>query len=375
MSNSDVVRPMDERNEQGGGIVIVDDNPDNLHVLSGILQQQGYKVRPAVNGEIAITSIQAVPPELILLDIRMPGIDGYEVCRRLKSDERSRDIPVIFISALLDPEDKLAAFRAGGVDYVTKPFAAEEVLARVQAHLQLYRMQRDLEGVVASRTNELRQTYQVIHTKEQQYRLVLEQTIQAIAMTVEKRDPYTAGHMSRVAQLAVAIASHMGFQGERLDGLRLGSMIHDIGKVAIPAELLNRPGRLSAIEFDIIMEHSLNGHDIIKDVDFPWPVAQMILQHHERLDGSGYPNGISGEEIIDEARIIAVADVVEAMSSHRPYRPALGLDKALEELRRGSGTAYDESVVDALLQLVEQGTIVTDPAEGVRVLAEGTESA
>ena len=375
MSNRGAVGLNDGVAAQGGGIVIVDDNPDNLRVLSTILQDTGYKVRPAVNGEIAIASIQNLPPELILLDIRMPGIDGYEVCRRLKADERSRDIPVIFISALLEAEDKLAAFRAGGVDYVTKPFEAEEVLARVHTHMQLYRMQRNLEGEVTSRTEELRRTYLELHAKEQQYHSVLEQTIAAMSLTVEKRDPYTAGHMTRVAQIAVAIAANMGYPTERLNGLRLGTMIHDIGKVAIPAELLNRPGRLSKIEFDVIQQHSLIGHEIIKDVEFPWPVAQMILQHHERLDGSGYPNGLKGEEIIDEARIIAVADVVEAMASHRPYRPALGLDKALKELERGRGTAYDEKVVNTLLKLVEEGAVVSDPAVGVRVLREEAEPA
>jgi PAS domain S-box-containing protein len=180
-------------------------------------------------------------------------------------------------------------------------------------------------------------------------------TIQAVATTVEKRDPYTAGHQQRAAQLCVAIGQELGLDPERIEGLRLGALIHDIGKIYIPAEILNRPGKLSRPEFDMIKSHPQVGYDIIKDVKFSWPIAEMILQHHERLDGSGYPQGLKGEAIIYEARILAVADVIEAMSSHRPYRPARGVEQALEEMRRNRGRYYDPEVVDACLRLFEQG--------------------
>jgi len=181
-------------------------------------------------------------------------------------------------------------------------------------------------------------------------------TIGAMALTVEKRDPYTAGHQQRVAALCVAIGRRLDFTENRLEGLRLGATIHDIGKIYVPAEILNRPGKLSAPEFEIIKSHPQVGYDIVKDVQFPWPVRDMILQHHERLDGSGYPQGLKGEQIILEARIIAVADVVEAMSSHRPYRPGLGLDAALAQLRKDAGTKLDAQVVDACeLLFREQG--------------------
>lgn len=180
---------------------------------------------------------------------------------------------------------------------------------------------------------------------------VLVQTIEAIALTVEKRDPYTAGHQQRVADLAVAIANELGLDEQRIHGIRLGGIIHDIGKIYIPAEILNRPGRLSSAELELIKSHPEVGHDIISTVKFPWPVREMVLQHHERMDGSGYPHGIKGSEITLEARILAVADVVEAMVSHRPYRPGLGLGPALKEIKRGRGTAYDEAVVDACLKV------------------------
>jgi putative nucleotidyltransferase with HDIG domain len=157
-----------------------------------------------------------------------------------------------------------------------------------------------------------------------------------------------------VAELAVAIAGEMGLDESRIQGQSLGSLIHDIGKIYIPAEILNRPGRLSAAEFEMIKSHPQVGYDIIRGVEFPWPVAEMILQHHERLDGSGYPHGLRGDEICAEARILAVADVVEAMSSHRPYRPGLGLPEAVSEIRRGRGARYDAAAVDACLRLIEQ---------------------
>lgn len=174
-------------------------------------------------------------------------------------------------------------------------------------------------------------------------------TVGAVAKTIEKRDPYTAGHQARVAELAVAIAERMNWSVERIEGLRLGAMVHDIGKVSIPAEILSRPGRLTPEEMAIMRTHAAAGADILGQVQSPWPLREMVEQHHERLDGSGYPHGLAGDRILPEARILAVADVVESMTAHRPYRPALGADAALDELRRGRGTLYDPAVVDACL--------------------------
>ncbi|HEX8989362.1 MAG TPA: HD domain-containing phosphohydrolase [Rhodocyclaceae bacterium] len=183
----------------------------------------------------------------------------------------------------------------------------------------------------------------------------LEDTIQAIATTIEARDPYTAGHQRRVAQLAAAIAREMGLAEHRVTGVLRGAEIHDIGKIYIPSEILSRPGRLSSTEFSLIKIHPQVGYDIVKEIDFPWPVAAMILQHHERLDGSGYPRGLKGsDQIILEAKILAVADVVDAMVSHRPYRAALGVDAALDEIVRNRGALYDENVVDICVRLFRE---------------------
>ncbi|WP_127478117.1 HD-GYP domain-containing protein [Sulfurivermis fontis] len=179
------------------------------------------------------------------------------------------------------------------------------------------------------------------------------QLVQALTRSVEKRDPYTAGHHEHTSRLAAAIAQRMGLPADDVEGIRLGAQLHDLGNIYVPTEILNRPGKLNDFEYALVKTHPQVGYDILKDVDLPWPVRDMILQHQERLDGSGYPQGLQGEAIGLGARIIAVADVVEAMTSHRPYRPALSLEQALAELRRGRGTVYDSRVVDACLDVIE----------------------
>ncbi|MGD9578269.1 MAG: HD domain-containing phosphohydrolase, partial [Syntrophorhabdus sp.] len=184
----------------------------------------------------------------------------------------------------------------------------------------------------------------------------LDGTVDALSTTLEMRDPYTAGHQKRVALIACEIAQEMGLSTKQIEGIRVMGFLHDIGKIVVPAEILSKPGKINEYEFHIIKAHSQVGYDILKGIELPWPVATATIQHHERLDGSGYPKGLKGDEIILEARILAVADVLEAMASHRPYRPSLGLDKALDEIRLKKGIFYDSKVVDACLRLfVEKG--------------------
>jgi len=179
----------------------------------------------------------------------------------------------------------------------------------------------------------------------------LEATVHTLGQMAEARDPYTAGHQRRVSQLACAIAAEMKLPEEQTDGIRVVGLMHDIGKMSVPAEILTKPGKLSEIEFSLIKVHSQGGYDLLKTIDFPWPVADIVLQHHERMDGSGYPNALKGDAILLDARILGVADVVEAMASHRPYRPTLGIDKALEEISKNKGVQYDSEVVDACVAL------------------------
>ena len=203
-------------------------------------------------------------------------------------------------------------------------------------------------GIVTLRTRAERDRYAA------ELRQVLEQTITAIALTLEKRDPYAAGHQQRVAGLAAAIATEMGLAQQQVEGIRFGALLHNIGTVSVPAEIINRPDRLSDLQFSLVKQHTQTGFEIVKDIPFPWPVAQMVLQHHERLDGSGYPHGLKGEQIVLEARILAVADVLEAMTAYRPYRAALKMDAALAALTQARGTQFDPEVVDACLRVVKQ---------------------
>ena len=194
------------------------------------------------------------------------------------------------------------------------------------------------------------------HLKESYEKLerILDETVMALATTTEKRDPYTAGHQQRVAQLASAIAVELGMSEETVEGIRVAGVLHDIGKICVPSEILNKPSHLSKLEFDIIKTHPQASHDIVKTIEFPWPIAQILLQHHERLDGSGYPLGLTGDSILLEAKIVAVADVVEAMMSNRPYRPALTIEEATDEIIKNKGTLYYPKVVDICIKLFNE---------------------
>jgi putative nucleotidyltransferase with HDIG domain len=234
-----------------------------------------------------------------------------------------------------------------------------------QAEQQLLTMHADLERLVAERTSELVEANKLLKTEIESRKRVQQElqqsfetikkamhsTIQAISMTVEKRDPYTSGHQQRVADLARAIAQELKLPDDQVQSIYMAAAIHDIGKISLPAEILVKPSQLSDIEISLIKSHAQAGYDILKGIEFPWPIADIVLQHHERMDGSGYPKGLAGENILFEARIVGVADVVETMASHRPYRPSIGTDKALEEISRNKGILYDPSAVDACLAL------------------------
>ncbi len=217
--------------------------------------------------------------------------------------------------------------------------------------------ERNLINIIAERLGEIIERKQGEIELQQSYqklRKTMEDTIYTIGKIAETRDPYTAGHQKNVSQIATFIAQEMKLPEDRIEGIRIASLVHDIGKISLPAEILNKPTKLSEIEFSLIKEHSQVGYDVLKSIEFSWPIAKIVLQHHERLDGSGYPNNLIGDKIILEARILGVADVVEAMSSHRPYRPALGIDVALEEVSKNKGTLYDPEVVDVCIKLFKE---------------------
>lgn len=213
----------------------------------------------------------------------------------------------------------------------------------------------EMAGDLAFGISKLRDNTERIYTLEK-LEGSLDNTVTAIAATVEMRDPYTAGHQIRVSKLAVAIALEMGLPAKQIEGIRIAGMVHDISKIHVPAEILSNPSKLSDAEFSIVKTHSQVGYDILRGIDFPWPVAQIVLQHHEKMDGSGYPNGLKGKDILIEARILCVADVIESMASHRPYRPSFGIFPALQEVSRNKGQLYDKDVVKAVMTLfLEKG--------------------
>jgi len=324
-------------------VLIVDDNATNLDLLVDTLKAD-YRLGIAKNGLNALAYAVKHKPGLVLLDIMMPEMDGYEVCTRLKADPETAAIPIIFITAMSETVNKTRGFELGAVDYITKPFHAAEVKARIRTHLSLEEMRLRLES-----QNELL-GHQVAQ-KTAEIREILDASIRSMALMAEIRDPYTAGHQQRVAQLACAIAEKMGLDPKTIEGIRIAGILHDVGKIRIPVSILSRSGRLLDAEFEMLKIHPRVSYDILKNIPFPWPVAQIVLQHHERLDGSGYPQGLKGEEILLEAKILAVADVTEANSSFRPYRPANGIEAALAKIAQKKGKQYDADAVTACQEL------------------------
>ena len=339
----------------------------------GPLRQKSYDLTLVENGGQGVAAVrqsveESRPFAMAFVDMKMPGIDGAETARQIwELDPR---VFIVIVTAYSDATPDRIVHLAGREDlfYLRKPFNINEIkqFARcLTAHWAL-RQERNLladrlksanEGLeqqVEERTRELKRSDDELRATLSLLRKALGATIEALAATAEARDPYTAGHQRRVANLARAIATEMGLPKDDIEGIRMAGAIHDIGKIRVPTEILNRPGKIQELEMTLIRMHPEVGFEILKRIDFPWPVAQIELQHHERLDGSGYPQGLKDGEILIQARVIAVADVVEAMTSHRPYRPGLGIDAALAEIEKNRGILYDPGAVDACLRLFRE---------------------
>jgi putative two-component system response regulator len=342
----------DNENQAAPSILIVDDEESIRQLIADILEMQGYCCQTAANAQIARDFLKQNHFELILSDINMPGESGLEFIR-CALDE-FKDVAAVMVTAMDDPYMAETFFEIGVYDYITKPITRNSVLISVSNALHRRELEvanrayRDnLERMVEERTTSLKRI-------TEELRRTIDGIIHTIALTVETRDPYTAGHQRRVADLARAIALELKLSEESVEGTYLAGLIHDLGKISIPAEILSKPGLLSKNEFNLIKEHPQIGYDILKEIEFPWPIADIVFQHHERIDGTGYPSGLIKESILIEARIIAVADVVEAIASHRPYRPSLGIDLALREIRKNSGSLYDAHIVDICAALFEE---------------------
>jgi response regulator RpfG family c-di-GMP phosphodiesterase len=336
-----------------GHIMIVDDNPANLKLLESMLRQQGSEVRSFPSGRLALAAAARSLPDLILLDIDMPEMNGYEVCQRLKSNEELSGVPVIFLSALSEIEDKIRAFQSGGVDYICKPFQFEEVRARVETHLKMHelrqalkRQNKDLEELVSQRTEQLQIALKQIES-------TYDEALRALGGALDLKDNETAGHSKRVTRYSLEIAKTMHCCEEDLKQIAIGAFLHDFGKIGIPDAVLHKPGKLTAEETEIMRQHVRIGYDMIKGISFLSGAAQILLAHQEFYDGSGYPRGLMGKDIPMGARIFSVADTFDAMTSDRPYRAALSLQTAREEILRCSGTQFDPDVVQAFLRIPE----------------------
>lgn len=496
-------------NSRNPAILCIDDEELNLKLLEAMLLRNGFQVVCAPSGMDALLKIKSQTIDLIILDLAMPGMDGIEVCRKVKEDQKLGDIPIIMITGFASHEARVRGIEVGVEDYFTKPLDKVALLARINILLKakklsderkrqekaLKQSHDELDCQVKLQTTELAKANemlrediakrkwaeQALQESEEKYRTILEvtqegyfendlagniifvngamciilgytreelieknyrqltddttcketyhvyneiyrtgepakeiewqivrkdgtrrylevsisleknslgkpigfraiarditerkrvaeklqntlnslrkavgMTIQVLVSAVETRDPYTAGHQRRVADLARAIATEMGLPQEKIDGIRMAGSIHDIGKLSIPSEILTKPTKLSELEFLMIKEHAAKGYEILKDVESPWSLAEIVYQHHERMDGSGYPNKLQGKEILIEARILCVADVVEAMASDRPYRPSLGIDVALNEIEKNRGIFYDDTVADACLRIFQE---------------------
>jgi len=318
-------------------ILVVDDTPRNIDILQEILSPR-YRVKVATSGARALAiAAQADAPDLILLDIMMPGMDGYEVIARLKADPATRGIPVLFVTAKETPEDEQRGFDLGCVDYITKPISAPRVLARIRTHLDLRDQNRVLEGKVAERTRELEET-----------RLSI---IQRLGRAAEYRDNETGMHVIRMSHASRITALELGLPEAQADLLLQAAPMHDIGKIGIPDRVLLKPGKLDAEEWAIMRRHPEIGHGIIGTHASPLLrlAAEVALTHHERWDGTGYPHGLAGEAIPVAGRIVAVADVFDALTSVRPYKPAWPVADSVAVLEQGAGSHFDSRAVAAFL--------------------------
>jgi putative two-component system response regulator len=316
-------------------IMIVEDEGIIGGYIKRVLQDMGYAVSRVVSsGEEAIKKAQEDNPDLILMDIVLQGeMDGIEAASQIRS---RFNIPVLYLTAYTNKKMLERAKITEPFGYIVKPFQERELHSNIEMALYKHKAERKLKESYA----QLQRTMGAI--------------IDAMTMMVELRNPFIAGHQHRVAQLAYAIAKEMGLSEHQIKGAWLAATIHDIGLINVPFEVFSKPSRLSGDELEYYKIHPKVGYDILENIEFPWPIAQIVLQHHEMMDGSGYPQGLSGEDILLEARILAVANVVESMSFHRPSRAALSMDKVLEEISKDRGILYDPAVVDACLKLFSE---------------------
>ena len=333
---------MMDRTDSRATILLVDDIVDNIDILNSILLPH-YHTRIALNGERALKIVgSANPPDLILLDIMMPGLNGYEVCQRLKDNPDTRDIPIIFITAMSEVEDEQHGLELGAVDYITKPVNPAIVLARVRTHLALYDQNRELARQVRERTADLFKTRQ--------------QIIRRLGRAAEFRDNETGNHIIRMSHFCRLIGIAAGLGEKTVEILYNASPMHDVGKIGIPDHILLKPGKLTEEEWQVMRRHPRIGADIIGQhsddlLQSAWAIA---LCHHEKWDGTGYPSGLKGEDIPLMARIAALADVFDALTTERPYKKAWTIEAAVSHIEAQAGSHFDPGLIEPFRQALPE---------------------
>lgn len=327
-------------------ILLVDDDGINKKAVAGMLRER-YRIDSADSGREALKKLEGGLPDLILLDVHMKGMSGHEVIRALKGDERYREIPVVFLTSDEDESTEIQGFCEGATDFIRKPLRKRVAMQRIDRILELSYLQKNLRSEVEKQTEVARKR------RESVERLVI-QMVQALANTIDAKDSYTNGHSTRVAKYSGMLAERMGYTGERLQLVRYTALLHDIGKIGIPEEIINKPSRLTDEEYEIIKTHPEIGGKILKEITEIPDIAIGARWHHERYDGKGYPDGLQGTQIPEIARIIGVADAYDAMTSRRSYRGIIPQETVRGELERGKGCQFDPEIAALMLALIDE---------------------
>jgi putative two-component system response regulator len=318
------------RYANAGKILVVDDESQNVEVLRRLMTRLGYDILTASDGESALRSVARDQPDLVLLDVNMPGIDGVEVCRRLKADPATRLIPVVLITTLTASEDRIRGIVAGADDFLSKPPVIAELEARVRSLTRLKRYTDELDSA--------------------------ESVILSLGLTIEARDPSTEGHCQRLGRYATALGVRLGLADDQLLALNRGGYLHDVGKIGIPDSILLKAGRLTVAEYTVMQQHTVIGDNLCGKLRLLQDVRPIVRHHHERPDGTGYPDQLKGEDIPLLARILSVVDVYDALRTERPYKPALPPDDAIRELREEAAKGWKfEAIVEEFVTLIAQG--------------------
>jgi len=346
--------------DNSANVLIVDDVPDNIQVAMNFLKEEPYNLSFATRGQEALALMKTHEYDLILLDIMMPEMDGYEVCRRIKAEPRLQDIPIIFVTAKVDVDSISQGFHAGAVDYLCKPFHAEELLARVNTHLSLYRAKKLLQQNNLSLQHKYEQNQQRLMTELEQNQLEM---IYVLTELMESTSDETGKHIRRVAECSRLLALyHESLTDEDADILFHAAPMHDIGKITIPHSILHKPGKLTEDEFAIMKTHTSRAFKILQNSKRKYTKAAAIIahQHHEKWDGSGYPQGLKGQDIHIYGRIVGLIDVFDALMHKRVYKEAWSLEDTLDYIRKHSSSQFDPYLVSILLEHIDEFVAISD---------------